>query len=104
MLFRSVHCSINVQDIDQQIDGLVRDNLAKHSDGSYVINLADLGFDKLLGKGRVSRKLQITAEIATPNAIEAVKAAGGEVIIAKAAAPKEKPAAATAKKAGTGTT
>lgn len=46
------------------------------------INLKDIGFNKLLGKGH-GVKLKITVEQASAGAIEKVKAAGGEVILPK---------------------
>ncbi len=45
------------------------------------IDIASLGFNKLLGKGKLSRKLKIIAESASSKAVEKVKAAGGEVIL-----------------------
>lgn len=44
------------------------------------INLKDLGFNKLLGKGK-GIKLKITVDEASSKAVEKVKTAGGEVIL-----------------------
>jgi len=76
--------SINIGYIDQNIEKLVKSGIAKQQNGSFTINLADLGFDKLLGTGKVSRKIIITSDYASAGAVDAVKAAGGEVIAAKA--------------------
>lgn len=48
------------------------------------INLKDIGYSKLLGSGKATKKLKITARYASKKAIEAVKKAGGEVILEKA--------------------
>jgi len=43
------------------------------------INLTEIGFDKLLGRGTISRPLVITVKEASSRAIEKVEAAGGKV-------------------------
>lgn len=75
------HKGVNVEYLDRNIEKLAGLNLAKQKEGSYAVNIADLGFDKLLGKGKVARKMAITAEFASARAIDAVKAAGGEVLV-----------------------
>ncbi len=49
------------------------------------VDLKDLGFNKLLGKGKLTKKLKITVESASGKAVQRVKAAGGEVILPKGA-------------------
>jgi len=44
------------------------------------INLEKEGFDKLLGKGEVSKKLKVIVPYATQKAIEKIEAVGGEVV------------------------
>lgn len=86
-----VHKAVNVEYLDQNIEKLVKLDVAKPQNGSFAVNIANLGFDKLLGKGRATKKLVVTADYASSRAVEAVKEAGGEVIVAK------KKAAAVAK-------
>ena len=74
---------INVGEIDEKIEELVKMGLAKVKDDAYEVNIVDLGYTKLLGRGRVSKKLIIKALEATESAIEKVKALGGEVILLK---------------------
>ncbi len=45
------------------------------------INLAELGYNKLLGSGRISRKVVVHVESASAKAIEKIKQAGGSVIL-----------------------
>ncbi len=73
---------VNIEYLDENIGKLVSQNMAKQDKDTYVINIADLGFGKLLGKGKVAKKLVVTADYASAKAVEAVKAAGGEVSIA----------------------
>jgi large subunit ribosomal protein L15 len=44
------------------------------------VNLKDMGFDKLLGKGRAP-KVEVTVASATKKAIDKIEAAGGKVIL-----------------------
>lgn len=75
---------VNVSFIDENIHKLVEKNLAKKGKDCYELSITGLGFNKLLGKGSVKNKLVITAPMASKKAVEAVKAAGGEVITTKA--------------------
>lgn len=54
------------------------------------VDLDKLGFDKLLGAGKVSGKYQITARTATASAIAKIEAAGGSVTVLKAPEAPEK--------------
>jgi len=58
----------------------LNDLIAKVS-GSEIINLQELGYDKLLGTGTITRKLEIHAKYASKRAIEKVSNAGGKVVV-----------------------
>ena len=47
--------------------------------GAVVINLRELGIDKLLGSGKVVRKLKVSVPLAVPLAKEKIEKAGGTV-------------------------
>ena len=85
---RAVREGVNIEYLDSNAQKLVDKKAAKIENGAVVINLAELGFDKLLGKGRVTKKLIITAGFASAGAVESVKAAGGDVIVQKAGPAK----------------
>ena len=72
---------INIEYIDENAGKLVAQNIAKQDKDTYMINIADLGFGKLLGKGKVTKKFVVTADYASAKAVESVKAAGGQVIV-----------------------
>ncbi|MBS3126780.1 uL15 family ribosomal protein [Candidatus Woesearchaeota archaeon] len=56
-----------------------------HKEGQYIsINLAQLGYSKLLGAGNTAAKLKLLVPQCTPRAAEKVKAAGGEVTVSEA--------------------
>jgi large subunit ribosomal protein L15 len=72
---------MNVMDLDAKIDKLVEQKKAENKNGSYTIDAEKAGFNKLLGKGKTSKKITITVEKASPQAIEKIEAAGGKVIM-----------------------
>ena len=49
--------------------------------GKNDINLTKEGFDKLLGSGRINKKLKITVNEASEKAITKIKEKGGELIL-----------------------
>ena len=69
--------TVNVSYLDENADKLG----LKQENGVYIVNLKELGFGKLLGSGRVNKKFKITAQHASKKAVDAVKKAGGEIIV-----------------------
>jgi large subunit ribosomal protein L15 len=65
---RKVNISINLKEVCQIAEG-------------DAINLSEMGYDKLLGSGRIEKALKITVASASARAIEKVQAAGGSVIL-----------------------
>jgi len=53
----------------------------KQEDNKKVIDLSSLGYDKLLGGGKITNAFTVKIPRATESAKEKVKQAGGEVII-----------------------
>ena len=78
-------------------DMIIKNNLVS------PINLADLGFDKLLGSGKITTKLEVSCYFASAKAIEKIEAAGGKVNIEVSDEPSvetvEKPKSEKTKKA-----
>ncbi|MFH2019803.1 MAG: uL15m family ribosomal protein [archaeon] len=72
---------INLSQLEKQINSFVEKGKAKKTGDSYEIDLSAIGYDKLLSKGNLSIKLNITAKAATENAIERVKKAGGTLVL-----------------------
>lgn len=72
--------AVNASYLEQHIHRLVSSNLAKKEGAVYSVELEKLGYNKLLGDGRISMKLKITTPYASRSAVEKVKEAGGEVI------------------------
>ncbi|NPA04532.1 MAG: 50S ribosomal protein L15 [Crenarchaeota archaeon] len=72
---------VNVGFLDEVAEELVERGLASREGDYIVIDLRRLGFNKLLGRGRVTRKLRIIAPYATEKAVRKVEEAGGEVVV-----------------------
>ncbi|MCE4606038.1 MAG: 50S ribosomal protein L15 [Desulfurococcales archaeon] len=74
---------INVSELDENAEFLVKQGLAKKDEDHYKINLEELGVHKLGGKGKVTKKLIITAKEATELAVKKIESVGGKVITNK---------------------
>ncbi len=65
--------TVNILDLE------LKESLSRKEKDSYVADLTSLGYDKLLGKGRATKRFIITVEHASARAVEKIKAAGGEI-------------------------
>jgi len=72
--------AITVRDVDEKIPNWLKTKQATLEAGIIVIDLKKLGYDKLLGTGKITKKTKITVAKASPNAAEKIKAAGGELV------------------------
>lgn len=68
--------AINVKDLDYSIE-----NIAKKSADTYNINLNDINIQKLLGRGQINKKINVSVNKASKKAIEKIEAAGGKVTL-----------------------
>ena len=72
---------INVSELDENVEHLVALGLAKKKGDVIYVDLEALGYNKLLGRGRVTRKINVRVRYATESAISKVESAGGKVEI-----------------------
>jgi large subunit ribosomal protein L15 len=86
---------INLQYLENHIASFIKNKKAELKNGVYVVNLTELGYNKLLSKGNISKKYEIIVDIATENAITKVEEAGGSVTVSE----KEEAEEPVAKKA-----
>lgn len=91
---------INLRDLEDRLPAFLEQKAAAESSGIVTIDLQKAGYTKVLSTGKVTRKWKILAQHASPDAIEKIKAAGGELVIGKTAAPSKaaKPSVATLQK------
>ena len=70
---------INVGMLSRSIEKLVQDGKATGSKGSYTIDLTEAGYTKLLGAGKLDKKIKIKIAKCSQKAKEKIEAAGGSV-------------------------
>jgi len=71
---------INIGDIDEAADRLVERNEATMTGKRYNIDVSKMGIDRILGSGKVTRKLNLVGVKAiTPRAREKVTGIGGTI-------------------------
>lgn len=71
---------VNVGELDELASQLVDDGFAELSDEIYNINLSDLDIEKVLGSGKVSKKLAVTAQEFSSVARAKIEEAGGSCV------------------------
>jgi large subunit ribosomal protein L15 len=70
--------TIDIGAIDESVDRLVEQGHAERRDDIYYVQL---DVDKVLGSGKVTRKMMITANSFTRKAIHEIESVGGRAII-----------------------
>lgn len=72
--------AVNVGDIDEAVDRLVERGAATMTGKRYKIDVSKIGIDRILGSGKVTRKLNLVGVKAiTPRAREKVTSIGGTI-------------------------
>jgi large subunit ribosomal protein L15 len=72
--------AINLRDIDQRIDDMVEEGLVDEDGGKLVLDLDDIGYEKVLGKGHLNREVEIHAESFSSSAERKIEEADGEAV------------------------
>ena len=76
--------ALNIKDLDLTIEELTKKNIATKTGTTYAINMKDLNVQKILGRGEVNNKINITVDKASKRAIEKIESAGGKVTLISA--------------------
>ncbi|MHB8605061.1 MAG: uL15m family ribosomal protein [Thermoplasmatota archaeon] len=72
--------AINISDLDEAIESWVAEGKAQKVDGGFAVDLAALGYDKLLGSGQAKNAIKVTVATATERATSKIEEAGGQVV------------------------
>jgi large subunit ribosomal protein L15 len=72
--------AVNVGDLDQRLEEFLQKGLAKREAERIVIDVAKLGFEKVLGGGRVTRPFDVIAKEFSESAKRKLEEAGGKAI------------------------
>jgi large subunit ribosomal protein L15 len=81
--------ALNVRYLDTQVVAWAAEKKVSKSGDVFIVDLKALGYGKLLGTGKITKKIKVTVAAATPSAIEKVNAAGGSITLTKAAEESE---------------
>lgn len=68
---------INVGELDEYSEELLEEGLAEEDGDQIVIDVSELGFDKVLGSGKISKPLKVIAENFSDSAKEKIEDSGG---------------------------
>ena len=74
--------AIDVGALDQIVPSLLAQGIAKQEGDTVVINAADMGIMKVLGSGRVTKKLSISASAFSETAKAKIEKMGGKAQVA----------------------
>lgn len=87
---------INAGELDEMAETLVERGIAKKEGSRIIIDASKLKVEKILGGGRVTNPLVVTADGCSEPAKKKIERAGGQVIVPAAGKPpiaeKEAPA------------
>ena len=72
--------AVNVSYLEEHIDSLLSEGKATKEGESIVIDVTDLGYDKVLAKGAITKAFIIKAPKFSASAIEQIEEFGGEAI------------------------
>jgi large subunit ribosomal protein L15 len=72
---------INIDYLEANLKKFESQKLISKENDTYSIEMQKLGFNKLLGNGKVKNKYKIKVHYASKSAIEKIKSSGGEVIL-----------------------
>lgn len=71
---------VNVSYLEEHADALIADGKATKQGDSIVIDVTDLGFDKVLAKGSITKSFIIKSPKFSASAVEQIEENGGEAI------------------------
>ena len=74
--------TIDVGALDQIVPSLLAQGIAKQEGDTVVINAADMGIEKVLGSGKVTKKINISASAFSETAKAKIEKMGGKAQVA----------------------
>ena len=79
----------NIAYLEQKLDKLKNNKMIIEENGFLIVDLKNLGFEKLLGAGKTKNKFKITVKEASNSAVSKIEKAGGMVILPESQKPAE---------------
>ncbi|MBI2005543.1 MAG: 50S ribosomal protein L15 [Candidatus Aenigmarchaeota archaeon] len=72
--------SINLKDLDQIIDNLKEQKLVAEEEGKIKVNLEKIGYDKLLGDGKITKPIIVEGKYFSKGAVKKLEEIGGKAV------------------------
>ncbi len=72
--------SINVGELDERLDELLQQGIAKREEERIVVDVKKLGFERVLGGGHVTHPIEVIAKEFVGSAKRKLEEAGGKAI------------------------
>lgn len=72
--------AINVGELDERLDELLQQGIAKREGEKIVVDVGALGFGRVLGGGHVTRPIEVIAKEFVGSAKRKLEEAGGKAI------------------------
>lgn len=82
---------VNLSYFEQKLDSLVKQGLVEKKNDVFVIDAKKLGFSKVLGCGKLTKKIKIFSLSFSKEAVEKITSAGGEAVQPAEKKPPAKP-------------
>jgi large subunit ribosomal protein L15 len=77
--------AINIDQLSQNLQTLSEQGKTKSSGNRIEVNLGEMGYTKLLGKGNITQPLRIIVAQCSEMAASKISQAGGEIVLPKPA-------------------
>jgi large subunit ribosomal protein L15 len=75
--------AINLEDLEKISEKLLVEKIAEKEGEKIKINVLKLGYEKVLGKGKITKPLVIEAKIFSKKAVEKLEKSGGKAVVIK---------------------
>ncbi len=72
--------TINVGNLQKMLDDFISKKHATKTGDTYFVDLENLGYNKLLGSGRLDVKIEVNVKNVSKNAVMKLENAGGKVV------------------------
>ncbi len=73
--------TINLSDLDRKLGELLAESKIEESKTGIKVNLSELGYDKLLGGGKITKKLIVEGKAFSKHAIRKIEEVGGKTVV-----------------------
>lgn len=71
---------INLLELEALVEKMCKEGVKMEEGGKIIIDVTKFGYNKVLGKGKITKPIIVKAKKFTEKAIEKIKSAGGEII------------------------